>query len=686
VAVNIVEILVKAKDMTKEGFAAADASSTAMADGIKKAGAIAAGALGVVAAESVKMAATYDSAMTKLQTQAGVTGTKMAQLKTGVLQLASQVGFSPDSLAESMFHVASNMASLGASAPKMLSVVKTAAQGAAVGGADLVDVTNALTAAVASGIPGVQNYQQAMGMLNATVGAGDMKMQDLAEAFGSGMVATVKGFGLSLKDVGAALATFGDNNIRGAHAGTQLRMSVMALAAPVKTGVANLQQMGIGANQLAKDMQHGGLMPALQDLISHMRAAGVTAKEQGMVITNDFGKKAGAGLNVLLDQMDRLKSKYPDLTAGANKFGQAWKTTQGTFTQQMHELTAGFDALMISIGNKLLPVVQSLVSLMLRHKQVTLDVLAAVAALAGALAVMAGVIKTVEIVTKAWAGVQAILDAELLANPIGLIILSLVALAAGIYMIVKHWHTLSAETVKVWDVVKHAVLEAVDKVRQIIGDVIGWIKAHWPLLVGILGGPIGLAVALIVTHWHQLVAGVQAMVGDVFGWFKRLPGMILNALGDLGHLLWQGGVNLVMGLVHGIESMAMAPVHALGSIISGVRSLLPFSPAKTGPLSGPGSPDLAGQKIPAMLAAGMDSRRSLVAAAALRMAAAASPRAGGAGAGGLGLAAGGQAVRIQLEWVPGAGASQGFVTFLQNTVRARGGDPAMFDRKVAFRS
>ena len=56
-------------------------------------------------------------------------------------------------------------------------------------------------------------------MLNATVGAGDMKMQDLAEAFGAGMVAVVKGYGLSLKDVGAALATFGDNNIRGCQRG-----------------------------------------------------------------------------------------------------------------------------------------------------------------------------------------------------------------------------------------------------------------------------------------------------------------------------------------------------------------------------------------------------------------------------------------------------------------------------------
>jgi uncharacterized membrane protein YdfJ with MMPL/SSD domain len=91
----------------------------------------------------------------------------------------------------------------------------------------------------------------------------------------------------------------------------------MALAAPVKAGVTSLQSMGISAGQLARDMQSGGLMKALTDLQTHFKAAGVTAKQQGQVITQDFGKKAGAGLNVLMDQMGRLASKYPAITARA---------------------------------------------------------------------------------------------------------------------------------------------------------------------------------------------------------------------------------------------------------------------------------------------------------------------------------------------------------------------------------
>jgi TP901 family phage tail tape measure protein len=154
--------------------------------------------LAVIGVESVKMAAKFDASMTLLHTQAGVAQSKMAGLKR-CPRLAGKVGQDPDSLAEALFHVESNFESMGISSKKALALTETAAKGATVGHADLVDVTNALTAAVASGIPGVQNMDKAMGVLNATVGVGDMKMQDLANAFGSGMVATVKGFGLNIR-------------------------------------------------------------------------------------------------------------------------------------------------------------------------------------------------------------------------------------------------------------------------------------------------------------------------------------------------------------------------------------------------------------------------------------------------------------------------------------------------------
>jgi hypothetical protein len=124
-----------------------------------------------------------------------------------------------------LYHVESSFQSTGITSSKAMQILQTAAEGARIGGANLIDVTNALDAAVVSGIPGVQNMGEAMGGLLRIVGSGDMTMQDFADAASTGILAVAKVYGASLTDVGAALATYGDNNIRGAKARTYRRPS-----------------------------------------------------------------------------------------------------------------------------------------------------------------------------------------------------------------------------------------------------------------------------------------------------------------------------------------------------------------------------------------------------------------------------------------------------------------------------
>ena len=316
-----------------------------------------------VGVASVKMASTFQSTMETLHTQAGVAQDQIASLSSGVLSLAGQVGFAPNSLAEALYHIESSFASTGITGQRALELLQVAAEGAATGHADLVDVTNALDAAVVSGIPGVQNLNDAMGELNATVGSGDMSMQDLANAFSTGLLANVKSYGLTFRDVGAALAVFGDNNMRGQIAATDLRMAVQAMAKPAATASVELAKMGLDADSLAKTMSTGGLLPALQLLHERMTKIGVTAKDQGAVLTDLFGKKAGAGIVVLYDQLDRLESKYPELSKGASGFADAWQQTKNTFSQQIKEIESGAEGLAVRLGEFLIPQLSKLITL-----------------------------------------------------------------------------------------------------------------------------------------------------------------------------------------------------------------------------------------------------------------------------------------------------------------------------------
>ena len=334
---------------------AAAAGAAAGAESHSKLGEYALGAA-VVIGYATDQAMKFNGQMTLLQTQAGVSAKQMPELTRGVLELAGATGQSPGNLAESLYHVASNMESMpGTTTVQMLNAVKIAAEGASTGHSNLVDTTTALTSVIASGIPGAKNYSQAMGAINATVGVGEMNMQQLAEAMGTGVVPVVKGYGLTLKDVGAALATYGDLNIRGAKAGTELRMAVQALAVPAAAATTELGHLGLTTTSLSKDMESGGLNKALLDLNQRFKDNGITAKNEGAVITELFGKKAGAGLALLLENMDRVESKYPALTKGANDFGHAWDTTLQTPQEKLKQLESGAQAMAITLGNIAMP-------------------------------------------------------------------------------------------------------------------------------------------------------------------------------------------------------------------------------------------------------------------------------------------------------------------------------------------
>ena len=447
---------------------------------------------GFVAATAV-MATNFDAAMERIHTQAGVGQAAISGLSGSVLSLAGTVGESPDSLAAALYHVESSFQSSGITGSKAMQILQTAAEGARVGGANLVDVTNALDATIASGIGGVSSYSQAMGALNAIVGAGDMTMQDLADAMGTGLMAAGKAYGQTIQQVGAALATFGDNNIRGAKAATDLRMTWQAVESPMKTGIGTLNSLGITQQQLADQMTQHGLTAALQLFVNHLKASKVPVSDWGQYVTEIFGKRAGVGIQVLIDQLGRVQGKLPDISKAANSFGSDWAATQKTAKQQVAQLEDSFKSLMIRIGNGLLPAVSSFMGMVIKHlpalEQFGTKIAHLVApavtlfftGLEAILKVLFGPLRKVTEVVGALGGAWIVLNGIMALNPFVAIGIALVILVG---LIVKYHKQIWAVIVKTWGDIEHffeglydkivpQVTRAFDAVTKYIGHIWG---------------------------------------------------------------------------------------------------------------------------------------------------------------------------------------------------------------------
>jgi TP901 family phage tail tape measure protein len=777
----------------EEGAAAADVESAGASAGERAAGAFnkafRLGAIGVLAAAAVgaaaiKSAVDFQRQMTQIQTQAGASAAQVKQLSAAVLQLAPSTQQGPQQLAAALYH----LKSVGMDNTAAMQALKTASDLAAVGGANLEETTNAIAAAWRSGITGAQNFGQAAATVNAIIGSGNMRMSDFVAALSTGILPAAKTFGVSLKQVGGAMALMTDEGVPAQLAATRLRMSLSLIGAPSATAAKQLKSIGLASTSLAQAMRSGGIIGAIGLLKQHISDAGLSAVQTAQLLSRAFGGgQSSSAIMTLINNFDVLKRKQDQINQGMSRYGPDVAAQRQTVQAQLDMLRSSLETIGVRMGDALLPPFTRLVHFLasdLLPAAVRLGgVLGglfrnpAVDAFVGALLAVLVAVKGIIIATKLWAGAQLLVRAAMAASGIGIAIVAVAALAAGIAILwersstfrkivegafraVKtaasdvwdwlkgHWlllagillapfapliaagyalYKLVGVVAHVFDSIKHAITSGFDswwkshgkEIEQVwnalwervsaiaslawglITNVVrtgwnllmgvlrpgidlvetlfraGWgyvsatTRAAWDLVSGVIraawdviGGIVKVAVAgveavikiawdlivgifnvaldLITGHWSKawddikatatqvwnaikgffstaladfehmftsawdsLLSGLKSWASDMLGYVRTIPGMILAALGDVGHLLWNAGKAIIGGLIGGLKSAISGIGHVMGSVASTIKSFLPFSPAKQGPLSGKGDPFYSGLSIGKKIAAGL---------------------------------------------------------------------------------
>jgi len=115
---------------------------------------------------------------------------------------------------------------------------------------------------------------------------------------------------------------------------------------------------------------------------------------------------------------------------------------------------------------------------------------------------------------------------------------------------------------------------------------------------------------------------VRDKIGSMISFVRELPGRIISAVGNVGSILYNAGQNVINGLIDGITSRIGALRAKISDAARAIRDALPFSPAKYGPLSGSGAPNIAGATIVDMVSSGMKTQIPGLRAASLDLASA----------------------------------------------------------------
>lgn len=470
-------------------------------------GKVSAFALAGIAAYSVKAASDFQAKMLLIHTQAGDTQVDLKKLGDQVMALAPTVGIGPDKLADGLYHIES----AGFRSTVALDMLAAAAKAAAIGQSDMETTTQAMIGVMAVGFKDVKSAADAQAYLNTTVGIGDMRMQQLSSAIATNVLPTFATAGLGMRDFSAAIATMTDNVTPANMAATRLRMTVALLGAPTKAAATALESVGLSGQEVTKALAHrdllekygisvsklsmdlrkpDGLLVAIMDLKDHLKAAGLDATEQAAVIERAFGGgRTSAAIQTLMQESDRLKTKYDALGTSASRQAaaqQAWAEQQQNFKQQTHELGASLQVLGIQLGEKILPPLQKFVGFLTTHQAMVITFFEVLITVLAAMAV-AWIVEGIATLFALW--------------PITLIVLGIIALIAIVALLVKYWPTVWGFIKRISLDVWHAIVDATKATMNFFKTVGVWI---WQNMIYPIVAFFEWMYRMIIDAWHGI--------------------------------------------------------------------------------------------------------------------------------------------------------------------------------------
>lgn len=305
---------------------------------------------------------------------------------------------------------------------------------------------------------------------------------------------------------------------------------------------------------LGQDMKSSAIQlgKALNDPVK-----GITALRRVGV---SFTAAQQAQIKALVASGDQMGAQKLILRELNKEFGGSAAAAGKTLPGQLKILNETFKNFAGELIAKMIPALTAVAGLMLKHKNVVIGVIAVVAALTvTTLAVTAATAawNAIQLIAKgataAWTAVQWLLNAALLANPIGLVIVAVVALVAAFVIAYKTSDTFRAIVQAAFG----AVLNAAE-------TVFNWIKGNWPLLLAIITGPMGLAVLAVVRNWDTIKGAVTAAINAV----KSVVGAGWDAIRNASQNAW----NAVSGFVKDAAAAVRSALSSLSSWISGFAS------------------------------------------------------------------------------------------------------------------
>jgi TP901 family phage tail tape measure protein len=327
------------------GNAATGASSKVLMAGIAAGGVTVAAAL----AYSVKAAADFETQMRNVNSISGLSEQSLHALGAQVLDLSRHLPQSATDLAKGLYDIASS----GFQGADGVTVLSNAAKAASAGLSDTATSAKAITAVLNSYGLGADKAQSVSDSLFQTVNLGVVSFSELANTIGD-VIGFAAQAGVSIDQVGAAIASMTLAGLNGAEATTSLNRLIQGLIKPNAALGLVYKQLGI---HITEDLKNPSI--GLHGVLEQLRVATGGSIESTLALFNDIRASKG-----FLAATANEGANYTRVLAGMAAAHTGAGATAVALHEQMKALGAQWtifrnqtNAAAIELGTRLIPAV-----------------------------------------------------------------------------------------------------------------------------------------------------------------------------------------------------------------------------------------------------------------------------------------------------------------------------------------
>ena len=403
-----------------------------------------------------------------------------------------------------------------------------AAQAQAVGLGRSAIVANVTGAAINAYGSDALNATDATNRLAAAIREGILQADRLAPSLNRS-IPLASELKVEFGELAGVYAAMSRQGSRAADTQAQLQEIFSTFLRPTQETQRTLASVGLTADELRDALGRRGLLTTLELVLN---ALGGNRDRLAQVFTSVTALRGV--VNLLGDNLETNRAIIQRVATDTGALDDAFSAVSDTAGHQLRQTLARLRVLMVRIGAAVLPLVESVVKRLapafeglfafMESNTPLVRVLAvAITTLGLVLLVLAGTAITTASamslwrnaaalavgVTKAWTGAQWLLNVAMTANPIGLVIVAIGALIAGIALLITYWDNVTDAVNRAW----HAI-------RRIAGilpfvDAPGAMPSTSGIASfadgGIVPGPIGAPMPALVHGGELIVPAHQVM-------------------------------------------------------------------------------------------------------------------------------------------------------------------------------